>query len=44
LEEKEEDVEKNPESKLWNIVKHTRVTEGSLYSFHKLKRRIPADS
>lgn len=29
MEENEDDVEKNPESKLWNVVKHCKVIETS---------------
>jgi len=31
IEEDEDEVEKNPESKLWTVVKHCKVTEGSAY-------------
>jgi hypothetical protein len=31
IEENEEDIEKNPESKLWTVVKHCKVTEGAAY-------------
>jgi hypothetical protein len=31
LEESEEEIEKNPEGKLWNVVKHSKVTEGDPY-------------
>ena len=39
LEDTEDDVEKNPESKLWNVVKHSKVSEGGLYSLATAGRR-----